>query len=139
MLESRFLDDPRVGIIFEMPIIDLPESGRMAGETYWYPDAVQPKLRKENRVLVGEEILEKLRSAQVCTTLYFIKEKIIVVFSYPFLELRSHLKLMAGVSARCQIELHQQIPDPHVMKFSMFTLISKVHAAVLTPSCKCGT
>ena len=81
MLEPRVLDDPRVGIIFEMPIIDLPESGRLARQTYRYSDAVQPKLRKENRVLVGEEILEKLRSVQVCPTLYFIKEEIIVVFS----------------------------------------------------------
>ena len=81
MFETRLLDDSRVGIIFEMPIIDLPESGRLARQTYRYSDAVQPKLREENCVLVGEEILEKLRSAQVCPTLYFIKEEIIVVFS----------------------------------------------------------
>jgi len=81
MFETRLLDDSRVGIIFEMPIIDLPESGRLAGKTYRYSDAVQPKLRKENCVLVGEEILEKLRSAPASPTLYLIKEEIIIFFS----------------------------------------------------------
>jgi hypothetical protein len=64
MLESRLLDDPRVGVIFKMPIVDLPKSGRVIQQTYRNSDTIQPKLRKENRVFVGEEMLEKLLSAQ---------------------------------------------------------------------------
>lgn len=64
MLESRLLDDPRVGVIFEMPIVDLPKSGRIGPQTYRNSDAIQPKLREKNRVVVGEEMLEELLSAQ---------------------------------------------------------------------------
>jgi hypothetical protein len=40
MLEPRLLDDSRVGVIFEMPIVDLPKSGRIVPQTYRNADTV---------------------------------------------------------------------------------------------------
>ena len=53
MLEARFLQDPRIHIILEMPVVE------------WQTYAIETQARKEFGIVFGEEVLEEFVEEEI--------------------------------------------------------------------------
>lgn len=137
MLEAGTLDDSWIRVILKVSIIDLRAfSIKVDDRPTGIRIQFKPSLAKRLASSFVKKNSRNCHQYNVARSPYLIKKVIIVFLPESLQELSSNLELVTGVTAETLALLaHRLARRTHVMKFSMFTVVSAACPLVRTPSC----